>query len=84
MGFIRDVKASTIGNEAAKAYAAGDWYFTPLLNFPQTKPNMSGNIADWGMMITAIVNAGWTLQHWAIGQDAKGRPEAYPVFLRRT
>jgi hypothetical protein len=34
-------------------------------------------------MLKAITEAGWSLQYWNVGSDAKGRPEAYPLFVRR-
>lgn len=33
-------------------------------------------------MIEAIEDVGWRLEHWAVGVDAKGRGEAYPLFRR--
>lgn len=83
MGFIRDAKATAIAAEAQKAYANGDWYFTPVLNSPATRHGMSGNIQDWADMLKAVTEAGWVLQFWNVGSDGKGRPEAYPLFMRR-
>ncbi|SNY28988.1 hypothetical protein [Paractinoplanes atraurantiacus] len=82
-GIAQNTKQLQLGDEAAKAYAAGDWYFTPKLNAPATHHGLSGNISDWARMIRAITEAGWNLQHWTVAQDAQGRPEAYPVFIRR-
>ncbi|HEX5771796.1 MAG TPA: hypothetical protein VFY11_12595 [Nocardioidaceae bacterium] len=57
MGFIRDAKATAIAAEAQKAYANGDWYFTPVLNSPATRHGMSGNIQDWADMLKAAAEA---------------------------
>lgn len=84
MGWVKDTKANQLTTEAQKAHANGDWFFTPRLNYPATHHGLSGNIGDWSQMIQGIVSAGWDLQQWAVGQDSKGRPEAYPVFMRRS
>jgi hypothetical protein len=83
MGWIKDAKANTLGAEARKAFEDGDWYFAPRLNSPATAHQLSGNIGDWAMMLEAIAKAGWVLQHWSVAQDKPGRPEAYPLFVRR-
>ena len=83
MGFIKDAKAATLGQDAAKAFAAGNRYYTPVLNFPATMPGLSGGIADWPPMIDAIEAAGWQLNQWQVATDAKGRPQAFPLFVRR-
>jgi hypothetical protein len=83
MGWIKDAKANTLGAEARKAFADGDWYFAPRLNSPSTAHQLSGNIGDLTMMLEAISRAGWVLQHWTVAQDRHGRPEAYPLFVRR-
>ena len=83
MGLIRDSKASTLGQDAAKAYATGSRYYTPVLNFPATQPALSGGIPDWPPMIDAIEAAGWQLHQWQVATDAKGRPQAFPLFVRR-
>ena len=83
MGFIKDSKANAIGSEAAKAFEAGRYFFTPRLNYPATMHGMTGDIADWGLMIQAVESSGWQLTDWSVGMDTKGRPEAYPVFRRR-
>jgi hypothetical protein len=82
-GLVQQAKSASLGDEARKAYADGDWYFTPVLNMPATHHTMSGNIRDWALMLGAITEAGWNLQAWTVGQDKNGRPEAYPVFVRR-
>lgn len=82
MGFFKDAKATALGGEAAKAYADGRALFTPRLNFPQTMHGMTGDIADWALMVESVEAAGWRLDQWSVGMDAKGRPEAYPVFRR--
>lgn len=83
MGMIRDSKAATIGQDAAKAYQLGSRFYTPVLNFPATQPALSGGIADWPVMIDAIEAAGWQLNQWQVATDAKGRPQAFPLFVRR-
>lgn len=82
MGFIKDVKANTLATEARKALDGGASVFTPKLNTPSTQHGMTGNIADWAVMVQAVEDAGWVLHHWSVATDSKGRPEAYPLFRR--
>jgi hypothetical protein len=82
MGFIKDAKSNIVGTEAAKARDAGRTVFTPRLNMPSSQPGLSGDIDTWGLMVQAIEAEGWTLAHWAVGVDTKGRGEAYPLFRR--
>ncbi|MFK0057981.1 hypothetical protein ACIQTN_01920 [Streptomyces werraensis] len=82
MGFLKDAKASTLGAEAKKAAEKGRKVFTPFLNMPMTQTGMSGNVDDWAQMIEAVEAEGWTLAEWTVGLDAKGKPQAYPLFRR--
>lgn len=82
MGIFKDAKVSSLVQEAERAAEAGRRLFTPRLNTPMTQHGMSGDIADWGLMIDGVEAAGWRLEHWAVGLDTKGRAEAYPVFRR--
>jgi hypothetical protein len=82
MGFIKDVKATTMGKDAAKAWDAGNAYFTPLLNMPATRPGLSGAVEDWPLMLDAITEVGWKMHTWFVGSDEKGRPQAMPLFTR--
>ncbi|GAA2681781.1 hypothetical protein [Actinoplanes palleronii] len=83
-GIAQQTKANTLGQDAASAYRAGDWYFTPVLNMPATKSGgFSGNIRDWALMLQAITQAGWQLHTWAVNMDREGRPEATPLFVRQ-
>lgn len=82
-GIAQQTKALTLGDEARRAYDAGEWYFSPKLNAPVLHHDLSGNIPDWSRMLKAITEAGWVLQHWTVAQDPQGRPEAYPLFIRR-
>ncbi|KAA1380529.1 hypothetical protein [Aeromicrobium fastidiosum] len=82
MGIFKDAKVGSIVQEAEKAAAAGRGVFTPKLNTPASQHGLSGDIADWGLMIDGIEGAGWTLAHWTVGMDTKGRAEAYPLFRR--
>lgn len=82
MGIIRDAKAATLGQDALKAFAGASSYYTPVLNFPATWHAMSGGIPDWPPMIDAIEAAGWKLRDWQVATDAKGRPQAFPLFVR--
>jgi hypothetical protein len=34
-------------------------------------------------MIQGIESVGWSLAHWTVASDNKGRAQAYPVFRRR-
>ena len=52
-------------------------------NYPHWTFGASGEIPDWSAMIEAIERQGWVLAHWSAGVDAKGNPQAYPVFRRR-
>lgn len=80
MGFIKDAKKNAIAEEAQRARAEGRRFFCPKLNTPMTQHGFSGSIAGWAEQIEAIEDAGWELTSWSVSTDAKGRPEAYPLF----
>lgn len=82
MGFIKDAKAGGLAKAAVQALEQGRRTFTPMLNSPATQPGMTANIDDWSAMVDEVEAVGWRLEHWAIGQDNHGRPQAYPVFRR--
>lgn len=82
MGMMKTAKAESLADDAAKATAAGRRTFAAVLNSPRTRPDMSGGIDDWSQMIDAVEAQGWRLEQWTVGQDGKGRPQAYPVFRR--
>lgn len=82
MGWIKDSKAASMGQEAQKAWDGGSPVFTPLLNMPSTHHGMSGRIEDWEKMLGSVLEVGWKLHTWAVCSDAKGRPQAQPLFVR--
>lgn len=82
MGWVKDAKTDVIRDAATKAWESGRGAFTPKLNSPGSASGFSGEIVEWGMMIDAIESVGWAMTSWAVSTDAKGRPEAYPLFRR--
>ena len=82
MGFLNDAKSDMLKDEAKKATEKGRKVFTPFLNMPATQRNASSSIDAWAEMIEAVEAEGWTLAEWSVGLDAKGKPQAYPLFRR--
>lgn len=82
MGFIKDMKANVVSTEAARAITEGRTVYAPMLNTPATQSGTSGSVSGWAEMIESIEACGWRLDQWAIAQDSKGRPQAYPLFRR--
>lgn len=82
MGWIKNTKADMVRTDAQKAWDADSPVFTPILNMPGSNSGMSGRIEDWELMIAAIFDVGWKLHTWAVCSDAKGRPQAQPLFVR--
>ena len=82
MGFIKDAKAAAVGTDAKKAWDEGATFFTPVLNYPGFRGGISGRIADWELMIAAIVEVGWRMHTWSVASDNQGRPQAMPLFDR--
>ena len=82
MGWIKSAKANAVGVDARKAWDDGSPVFTPILNMPSSHPGSSGRIEDWEQMMAAILEVGWLLHTWAVCSDAKGRPQAQPLFTR--
>lgn len=82
MGLIKSAKATGLARDAQHAIEDGRRTFTPLLNTPAFNAGLSGAIDTWSTMIDAIEAEGWRLEHWAIGQDKQGKPQAYPLFRR--
>jgi hypothetical protein len=83
VGLIKDAKQNMLASEAKRAIEEGRTVFAPMLNIPITQSNSIGSIAGWAEMIEGIEACGWQLTHWSVTQDAKGRPQAYPLFRRR-
>lgn len=84
MGLIRNAKADKLASQAKAAYDSGQPVFAVLLNTPMSSFGFSGEVPDWSAMIWAVESQGWVLSYWAASTDAKGGPQAYPVFRRRT
>lgn len=82
MGWIKDTKAQLVATDAQRAWDEGAWVFTPILNMPSSHPGNSGRVADWEQMMQAVMQVGWQLHTWAVCSDAKGRPQAQPLFVR--
>jgi hypothetical protein len=82
MGFIKDAKQNMLSTEAKRAVEEGRTVFAPMLNTPMSQHTMSGSVAGWAEMIEAVEREGWTLANWSVAHDAKGRPQAYPLFRR--
>lgn len=81
MASIKALKANAIAQQAKWAIENHHTHFTPILNMPMFHVGFSGAVFDWAMMINAIEREGWTLEHWAVGLDREGRPQAMPVFV---
>jgi hypothetical protein len=82
MGWIKDAKQDTLATQARRAIEEGRTVFVPMLNTPMFASAMSGPVPGWAEMVEAVETQGWHLEHWAIGQDKQGRPQAYPLFRR--
>ncbi|ADD41910.1 hypothetical protein [Stackebrandtia nassauensis] len=80
MGWIKNNKVAMMRGDAGKARAEGRMVFACKLNYPALKPDLSGEIVDWSMMIEAVESEGWTLVNFAGGSDKQGRPEALCLF----
>lgn len=83
MGWIQNAKANQLRQQAGKARSEGRTVFACKFNFPASKPDFSGEIADWSMMIEAVESEGWALYNFAGSADSKGRPEALVIFRLR-
>lgn len=74
-------KATQAVRETASSFATlalenGAVYYTPTLERPSGfAKGLAVNF--WGAQIEAIVEAGWTLEQWAVDDGV-----AYPVFQR--
>ena len=82
MGIFKEAKVSALGDEARRAAEEGRTVFAPKLNTPASQHGLSGAISGWAEMIEGVEAEGWRLDHWSVAMDAKGRPEAYPLFRR--
>ena len=82
MGWIKNAKAATLGEDARKAWDAGSPVFTPILNMPSTNAGLSGRVEDWEHMMAAVLETGWRLHTWAVCSDSRGRPQAQPLCVR--
>lgn len=83
MGWIKDQKVENVTTEARRAADEGRMFFTPMLNTPLTQHKLSGSVSGWAEMVEAIEQQGWVLVSWAVANDSKDRPQAYPLFRRR-
>ncbi len=83
MGIIRNAKSDKLAEQARAAFANGQYIFAAMLNTPHWTFGLSGEIPDWSAMIEAVEREGWALFQWGASTDAKGNPQAYPVFRRR-
>jgi hypothetical protein len=82
MGIFKDTKVGMVGTEAKRAAEEGRTVYAPKLNTPSSQHGLSGAISGWAEMIEGIESEGWRLDQWSVCVDAKGRPEAYPLFRR--
>jgi hypothetical protein len=82
MGFVKQMKANKLADEAREAWQRGDVVFAAMLNTPTAWTDWSGAIPGWPEMIAAIEGVGWVMVEWTASSDRNGRPQAYPLFRR--
>jgi hypothetical protein len=83
MGWIKDRNVDVLADEARKAAEDGLPVFVTVLH--SLAVATSGDLQvrlEWGRRIAAIEAEGWRLEQWSVDRDAKGNPEAFPVFRR--
>lgn len=79
---MTDAKVSEATAQAAAAWQTVQTVFTPAFTVPNFQAGTTEPVADWALMIQAVEQVGWRLEHWAVTTDGKGRPLALPVFRR--
>lgn len=62
MGWVKDAKASKLRDEARSAYARGQSVLMTVMKAPNTRPNWSGEVNDWSLMVQAVEAEGWTVE----------------------
>lgn len=82
MGLLKNAKTDMITTNAQRAWDADRVVFTPLLNMPMTKADLSSGVDDWALMVGGILSVGWKLHTWQVSADRNGRPQATPLFVR--
>ena len=83
MGFIKDMKVSSMQAEARKAHDGGQWLFAAVLNSPGSRLDMSGEVKDWSLMLQAVEECGWYVDRFSSASDRQGRPALNVLFRRR-
>lgn len=84
MGWIKDAKVDNVRKDAVDARNEGRNVLALKLNYPSLKPDFSGEVTVWSMMIQAVEEEGWVLCNFAASSDLKGRQEAICLFRSRT
>jgi hypothetical protein len=81
--------SDVLADEAREAAEAGLPVFITVLHSLTTTGVFGGpNVGslpvrlEWAKRVAAIEAEGWRLEQWAVDHDAKGNPNAYPVFRR--
>ena len=82
MGIFKDMKAESIGKEAARATEEGRRVFIARINVGVTHHNLSGSVPGLAEQIEAVEAAGWQLDQMSWTRDAKDKPEGYFLFRR--
>lgn len=62
MGWIKDSKANKLREEARAAYERGQSVLMTVMKVPNTRPNWSGEVNDWSLMVQAVEAEGWTVE----------------------
>lgn len=83
MGLINNLKADTLGKDAARAREQGRTVFVARINMPVTGSGFSQSLSGAAEMIEAIEAQGWAYHDMSWTQDSKDRPEGYFLFRRR-
>lgn len=83
MGFLKDVKVSTISQHAQRALEEGRYVFLARINNPVGDVHFSsGPVSGVAEQIEAIERVGWALQQMSYVQG-KGHIEGFYLFRRR-
>lgn len=83
MGLIKDVRATNIGQDAARARAEGRYVFLcRIVNPVGDRVGFSGSVSGVAEQIEAVEGAGWALSQMSYVDDKRG-VAGYYLFRRR-